>query len=79
MKAPLSLAVPAPVLGLAASALAADRHRPAVLAQNTPEVCTDIYQPVCGTDPDGKRVTYSNACFARAAKATNVTPGGCPK
>jgi hypothetical protein len=24
-------------------------------------------------------VTYSNACFARAANATNVTPGECPK
>jgi hypothetical protein len=36
-----------------------------------------MYQPVCGTDPNGKRVTYSNACFARAAKATDVTPGEC--
>jgi len=50
-----------------------------MLAQSqTPEVCTEIYQPVCGTK-DGKRVTYPNACFARAANATNVTPGECPK
>jgi hypothetical protein len=34
---------------------------------------------VCGTDAAGKRMTYSNDCFARAAKATNVTPGECPK
>jgi Kazal-type serine protease inhibitor domain len=46
---------------------------------NPPEVCTQIYQPVCGTDPNGSRVTYSNECFARMAKATNITPGECPK
>ena len=50
------------------------------LAQDsTPEVCTEVYQPVCGTDQNGRRVTYSNACFARIAKATNVTIGECPK
>jgi hypothetical protein len=79
MKALLSLAVLALALGLATSARAADRHRPVVLAQNTPEVCTEVYQPVCGTDPGGRRVTYSNACFARAAKASDVTSGECPK
>ena len=51
-----------------------------IFAQGSvPEVCTEIYQPVCGTDASGRRVTYSNACFARMAKATNVTPGECPK
>jgi hypothetical protein len=79
MKALLSLAVLALALGLATSARAADRDRPVVLAQSTPEVCTEVYQPVCGTDPSGKRVTYSNACFARAAKASDVTLGECPK
>jgi hypothetical protein len=44
-----------------------------------PEVCTQIYQPVCGTDANGNRVTYPNACFARVAKATNVTAGECSK
>lgn len=62
-------------LGLAPSANSAGRHEPLVLAQ----VCTEIYQPVCGTDANGKRVTYSNACFARLAKATDVTPGECSK
>jgi hypothetical protein len=71
------LAVPVLALGLA-TAHATDRHRPTVLAQNAPEVCTDIYQPVCGTTPAGVRMTYSNACFARAAKATDVKPGICP-
>lgn len=65
-------------LALAFSAGAAGR--PIVVAEaSTPEVCTQVYQPVCGTDPSGKRTTYSNACFARVAKATNVSPGECPK
>jgi hypothetical protein len=55
--------------------------RPTILAQasGTPEICSEIYQPVCGTSPSGMRTTYPNACFARAAKATNVTPGECSK
>jgi hypothetical protein len=65
-------------VGLVPAANAASRG-PMILAQATPEVCTEIYQPVCGTDASGKRVTYSNACFARAAKATGVTPGECSK
>ena len=64
-----------------AFALSADAaSRRIILAQaSPPEVCTEVYQPVCGTDQNGKRTTYSNACFARIAKATNVTPGECPK
>ncbi|HEY6259667.1 MAG TPA: Kazal-type serine protease inhibitor domain-containing protein [Xanthobacteraceae bacterium] len=50
-----------------------------ILAQGAPQVCTEIYQPVCGTNQSGMRVTYSNACFARAAMASNVTPGECAK
>jgi hypothetical protein len=38
-----------------------------------------VYQPVCGTDENGNRRTYSNACFARLAKAKDVTAGECPK
>jgi hypothetical protein len=63
---------------LTLSASAASRHI-TVAQASTPEVCTEVYQPVCGTDPNGKRTTYSNACFARIAKATNVSPGECPK
>jgi hypothetical protein len=59
---------------------AAQAQRPMILAQgSTPEVCTEGYQPVCGTDENGNRRTYSNACFARLAKAKDVTPGECPK
>jgi hypothetical protein len=79
MKALTCIAVLPFALGLAIPVRAADRDRPVVLAQNTPQVCTEVYQPVCGTDASGKRVTYSNACFARAAKATDVTPGECAK
>ena len=65
--------------GLALSANAASKG-PIILAQGAPpQVCTEVYQPVCGTNPGGMRVTYSNACFARAAQATNVTPGECSK
>jgi hypothetical protein len=66
--------------GLSLSADAASRDRAVILAQGAPpEICTEVYQPVCGTNPGGMRVTYSNACFARVAKATNVTPGECAK
>ena len=66
--------------GLGLSASAANQKGYVILVQGSqPEVCIEIYQPVCGTDQNGRRVTYSNACFARVAKATNVTPGECPK
>ena len=78
MKALTCIAVLPVWLGLATDVWAAGSNGSAVLAQNAPQVCTEIYQPVCGT-LNGKRVTYSNACFARAAKATDVKPGECPK
>jgi hypothetical protein len=69
-------------LGLLCSGAATASEHNGLLAQaggapKGPEVCTEVYQPVCGTDASGKRVTYSNACFARVAKASNVTPGAC--
>ena len=65
-------------ISLALAGDAENSNRRNLLAQ-APQVCTQVYQPVCGTDPAGKRMTYANDCFARAAKATNVTPGECPK
>jgi len=71
------------VVSGAVCAQAASRDPFTILAQAAPgappEVCTEVYQPVCGTNPSGMRTTYSNACFARAARATNVTPGECSK
>jgi hypothetical protein len=71
--------------GCALVAHAANGSGPLILSQaspreaSPPEVCTEVYQPVCATDENGTRKTYSNACFARMAKATNITPGECSK
>jgi hypothetical protein len=82
MKRPIRfvIAVVSMTFGLAIAADAASRDRALILAQGAPpEICTEVYQPVCGTNQSGMRVTYSNACFARAGKATNVSPGECAK
>ena len=74
MKSPVRVPIPAVTFAFFAV------HASIALAQgSTPEICAEVHQPVCGTDPNGMRVTYPNACFARMAKATNVTPGECPK
>jgi hypothetical protein len=39
-------------------------------------VCIEVYQPVCGFK-NGKRITYSNSCFAKADGATEVSDGAC--
>jgi hypothetical protein len=75
-----ALSVAVATVGLAPAADAAGRDHATILAQGAPpQVCTEVYQPVCGTNQSGMRVTYSNACFARAAQATDVTPGECSK
>jgi hypothetical protein len=82
MKRPIGsvIAFVSMTFGTALAADAASRDRALILAQGAPpEICTEVYQPVCGTNQSGMRVTYSNACFARAAKATNVSPGECAK
>jgi hypothetical protein len=63
--------------GLSPAAAADRAGRGGITVAQTPEVCTEIYQPVCGTDAGGKRITYPNECYARRAKATNITPGPC--
>jgi hypothetical protein len=39
-------------------------------------VCTQQYQPVCGTK-NGKRVTYPNHCVADVDKAADIGDGAC--
>jgi hypothetical protein len=80
MKTLAVFVVAAAALSAASSASLSTQPAAIILAEaSQPVFCTEIYQPVCGTDPTGTRRTYSNACFARVAKATNVTPGECPK
>lgn len=43
--------------------------------QPIPDVCNDIYDPVCGCD----NMTYSNGCDANAAGISVATEGECPK
>jgi len=49
-----------------------------VVAQLSPRRLTQSISRSCGTDPSGKRTTYSNALLARIAKATDVEPGRMP-
>jgi hypothetical protein len=44
--------------------------------QQQAAICTKEYRPVCG-EIAGKRETYSNACMARAVKATILRRGAC--
>ena len=39
-----------------------------------PEVCTEIFQPVCGCD----NKTYPNDCFRRQAGVSLKATGECP-
>ena len=40
-------------------------------------VCTNQWAPVCGLAPIGIRITYSNACWAKAGGAKILHPGEC--
>ena len=40
-------------------------------------ICMELYLPVCGAGPDGTTKTYSNACYAKCAKASVVHKGKC--
>jgi hypothetical protein len=40
-------------------------------------VCTMQYDPVCARVGSGTETTYSNACVARCAGATEIRPGPC--
>jgi hypothetical protein len=40
-------------------------------------ICMEVYLPVCATLPNGERKTFSNACFAKCAKAKTIHEGPC--
>jgi hypothetical protein len=45
-----------------------------------PEMCMEVYQPVCGFTKDGASHTYSNSCHACAKpEVVRYTPGECKK
>jgi hypothetical protein len=74
----VSVSLATVTFAFALSAAAAGRDAWAVLAQaQTPEVCPQIWQPSAGPTRTASG-SPSNTCFARAANATNVTPGECP-
>ncbi|HEY7609223.1 MAG TPA: hypothetical protein VIF14_08325 [Alphaproteobacteria bacterium] len=75
------------IFALAAAPAAAEQSPPGQtppLGQVTctvprPQMCTQVYQPVCATRRDGTRRTYSNACMACAdASVVSHVPGPCP-
>ena len=70
-------------LALAATPVAAEQAPPAAPGQVTcttprPQMCTQVYQPVCATRRDGTRQTYSNGCMACTdANVVSHVPGPC--
>ncbi|MGB8279156.1 MAG: hypothetical protein WCF20_14665 [Methylovirgula sp.] len=40
-------------------------------------ICMEVYLPVCATLPNGEKKTFSNACFAKCAKAKIIHEGPC--
>jgi hypothetical protein len=43
-----------------------------------PQMCMEIYMPVCGTDKSGAQRTYANSCHACADKdAVSFVKGKC--
>jgi hypothetical protein len=52
---------------------AEDCSAPTGTCTDRPEVCADLYQPVCGCDG----VTYGNECRMQAAGASLRSDGTC--
>ncbi len=54
-----------------------------VLAADQPKpdekgcICMEVYLPVCAALPNGEKKTFSNACFAKCAKAKVIHEGPC--
>jgi hypothetical protein len=83
----LRLALPASALFLLASTGFAQDVTPKLTLTTPkfcgdprPEMCMEIYQPVCGTSKDGSHRTYGNSCHACAdAAVISYLPGACKK
>ncbi|MBX3501090.1 MAG: hypothetical protein KF889_16745 [Alphaproteobacteria bacterium] len=79
-----SLALGLMLLASGTAAQQSDRPSPTVPPTGTacseprPQICPQIYQPVCGYKANDARHTYSNACTACADKqVVGHRPGPC--
>jgi len=49
-------------------------------AEPRPQMCMELYQPVCGVTKDGTSKTFGNSCHACAdPQVIRYTPGECKK
>ncbi len=69
-------------ISLAALAFVITLGTSSLLAADQPDsdkgcICMELYQPVCAKLPSGEKKTFSNACFAKCAKAILVHDGPC--
>lgn len=53
------------------------QNPPAPAAGSASCICTTQYDPVCARVGQAAWTTYSNACVARCAGATEIMPGPC--
>jgi len=73
------------ILGCSEPGTAQEPQQPKLTVPNAkfcsgprPEMCMELYQPVCGFTQDGKSHTYSNACHACAkAEVVRYVSGSC--
>ena len=74
-------ATPVPIAAEPAIASPANQPGAATRCEDPrPEMCAQVYQPVCGSDAAGKRSTHGNACTACSdPQVLEHMPGACPQ